>query len=139
MKNKSWISIAFSLLSIGLIFSNLGCKDTIYGQGKILYEGFCANCHMENGLGLKGVIPPLAGADYLEENKEQIACIIRYGIAGKIMVNGTMYQQPMAGIPQLNEVEINNIINYINHAWGNNYSLSKVEDVRENLEKCELQ
>ncbi len=121
-----------SLASIWLI----SCEGNPYKQGAILYENFCVNCHMEDGSGLEGLIPPLAGADYLKENNLQTACIIRKGISDTILVNGRQYTDPMAGIPQLSDFEINNIINYINHAWGNDYGYVKLEDVRQTLENC---
>ncbi len=115
---------------------NTSCQDNPYQQGHILYDYHCSNCHMEDGSGLEGVIPPIAGADYMAENQDQLACIIRYGLYDTIVVNGVTYQQPMAGISELEPVAIVNIINYINHAWGNDYGLAKLEEVRVQLEKC---
>ena len=92
---------------------------------------------MDDGSGLGGNIPPLANADYVRNSQEQIACIIRYGMEGEIMVNGRTYNQAMEGIPQLTDFEITNIINYINHAWGNDYGVVKLADVRSRLENCQ--
>lgn len=92
---------------------------------------------MEDGTGLQGNIPPLAGADFVRDRQEELACIIRGGLEGEIVVNGQTYDQPMAGIPELTEFEIANIINYINQAWGNDYGYIKLETVREGLEKCD--
>ncbi len=50
----------FALFCFAFIYS---CKETPFQQGKILYEYYCANCHMEDGSGLEGLIPPVAGAD----------------------------------------------------------------------------
>ncbi len=119
-----------------MIISFSNCEYEAFSQGKALYESQCANCHNENGQGLRNLIPPLAGADYLETHKEEIACIIRYGIEGEMIVNGESYNSQMVGIPILTDVQINNIINYINQAWGNNYGLSNVKMVKEQLENC---
>jgi len=127
--------IAFlSLISLSLL--QVYCGDTPYQQGKILYNNYCANCHMEDGSGLAGLIPPLAQADYLKENQLYTACIIRYGMEGEIQVNGKTYNQAMDGIGELSEFEITNIINYISHAWGNEYGVVKLENVRAELEAC---
>jgi len=91
---------------------------------------------MDDGTGLGANIPPLVGADYLANNQEKIACIIRYGQTDTIVVNGTTYDLPMAGIEDLTEFQIANIINYVNHAWGNDYGFAKVEDIRVQLEGC---
>jgi len=102
-----------------------------------MYENFCVNCHMEDGSGLGGNIPPLAKADYLTTHADQLACIIRHGISEKLVVNGKEYSTPMAGVPQLTDVEIANIINYINHEWGNNNGYTTIKQVQAQLEKCQ--
>ena len=91
---------------------------------------------MADGTGLGGNIPPLAGADYLASEQELISCIIRNGQAGQIVVNGVTYDEEMPGVPDLTDFQIANIINYINHAWGNDYGFVKVEDIRTELENC---
>jgi mono/diheme cytochrome c family protein len=136
MKILSSLTITI-LLTLMLSVPYLSCNDTIYSQGKALYDYNCANCHMENGAGLAGLIPPLADSDYLEKNRDLIPCIIRYGISDTLRVNEFLYEQPMAGIPQLNAVEINNIINYINHAWGNSLGKSRVQEVEKALKNCQ--
>jgi len=91
---------------------------------------------MDNGSGLKGLIPPLANADYVQADPERMACIIRYGIQDTIEVNDTLYSQHMAGIPELSDFEITNVINYINHAWGNDYGYASFDDVKARLDSC---
>lgn len=118
------------------LISIFGCQSQPYKQGEILYNNFCANCHMEDGSGLKGNIPPLAGADYVKENPLATACITRKGMTGELIVNGANYNQPMPAITELSEFEITNVINYINHAWGNDYGVVKLKDVRAELSDC---
>lgn len=113
------------------------CQSNPFQQGEILYNNFCASCHMEDGSGLQGLIPPLAQADYVRNNPNELACIIRYGQTGEVVVNGQKYNQPMAGISALSEFEIANVINYINQAWGNDYGYVPLNKIREELEKCE--
>lgn len=116
------------------LFSN--CQQEPYKQGKSLYNIHCENCHMADGTGLGGNIPPLAESDYLANNQPLLSCIIKYGQNGQIVVNGTTYEEPMPGVAALSEFQIANIINYINHAWGNDYGFVKVEDIRAQLENC---
>lgn len=132
MCNKLLWSIP-ALLFLGLA----GCETQPYKQGRWLYGEYCSNCHMETGTGLAGLIPPLAGADYLARENLRTACIIRYGLEDTIVVNGQTYAQPMAGIGQLNEVEITNIINYINQAWGNDLGYVSLESVKMQLQSCQ--
>ena len=94
---------------------------------------------MDDGQGLRGVIPPLAGADYVARDPAGMACIIRYGLAGEITVNGVTYNQVMEGIPQLTEFQISNIINYINTSWGNDFGFTSMPDIRSRLEACGAQ
>ncbi len=127
------------LYSFGFLlsfFALLNCNQKPYAHGKIMYENFCVNCHMEDGTGLVGNIPPLANADYLTTHADKIACIIRHGIEGEIEVNGKKYTTPMAGVPQLTDVEIANIINYINHEWGNDNGYTTIKQVQKQLENC---
>ena len=112
------------------------CQSNPYVHGEILYENFCANCHMEDGTGLVGNIPPLAGADFLKKYASDLPCIIRYGIQDTIVVNGKEYVTPMAGVPQLTDIEVTNVINYINHAWGNDNGFTRPMDVQVILEGC---
>lgn len=92
---------------------------------------------MEDGSGLVGVIPPLANSDYLREHQTDLACMIRYGFKGEIVVNGRTYNTEMPGSPKLHEFEITNIINYMNTSWGNDIPLVKHLDARAELEACE--
>lgn len=129
-----FIAIVFSLLVVSFL-TNCETRKTFW-QGEILYHNFCENCHMENGSGLRGLIPPLANADYIKEDPVRMACIIRYGMEGEVVVNDTTYNQAMPGVPQLTDFEVTNVINYINQAWGNDYGYVKFEDVKRALETC---
>jgi mono/diheme cytochrome c family protein len=112
------------------------CQSNPYQQGEIMYGSYCANCHMEDGTGLRGRIPPLVKSDYLKKHPDEIACIIRYGKTGEIVVNGKTYSEAMPGERKLTDFEIANIINYIHQAWGNDYGFVKVQTVQKALEKC---
>jgi hypothetical protein len=91
---------------------------------------------MDDGTGLAGVIPPLAEADFLVKNQDQLPCIIRKGIKGELIVNGRIYNTEMPGTTALTEFEITNIINYMNTAWGNGLGIVKHESVRNLLKTC---
>lgn len=112
------------------------CEHETYSQGKRLYEAHCENCHMEDGNGLAKLIPPLTNSDYLKENQNKIACILRNGQKGKVIVNNVLYNQEMPG-KKYTEVQITNIINYINHAWGNDYGVVSLEESTIALRNCD--
>ena len=93
---------------------------------------------MDNGEGLKGLIPPLANSDYWTTHRADLPCLVRKGIKGKMVVNGVEYgNQEMLGISRLTEFEITNIFNYINNSWGNQGTLWTGDEVRNALKNCE--
>ena len=55
--------------------------------GKEIYTDKCASCHQLDGRGLRGVIPPIAGADYLKNYQFELPCLLRYATKDTIMVN----------------------------------------------------
>jgi len=118
---------------LGLLLASCGTNN--YRQGESLYKAQCANCHMDDGTGLAKLIPPLVNSNFLKENQDLIPCIIRHGLSGDITVNGTVYHQEMPG-QKYTEFQINNIINYINSAWGNDYPSVIITQTNDRLEKC---
>ncbi|RYY15166.1 MAG: cytochrome c [Chitinophagaceae bacterium] len=87
-------------------------------RGKELYKETCIACHMGKGEGLKGTIPPLAGADYLIKTPDKAIASIKFGLKGKILVNGIEYNGMMPS-PNLADDEIADVMNYILNSWGN--------------------
>ena len=121
-----------ALLIAGLVTA---CGQTEHRQGQALYATYCNNCHLEEGQGLRQLIPPLAGSDYLRERQAEVVRGIRYGMNGPMQVNGITYNYPMPANPELTEFQIVNIVNYINQAWGNDYGMITVEQAREWLQE----
>lgn len=124
----------FQFLIFLLFFS--ACQPNAYREGERLYQANCANCHMENGEGLGALIPPLAGADFLGKNREKLPCIVRFGLKDTIVVNGKTYTEQMAGVGNLSEIHITNLLNYVNNSWGNRQEPYRLDEVRALLEKC---
>lgn len=91
---------------------------------------------MADGTGLAGLIPPLAGSDYLHTHRAELPCIIRWGQKGEIIVNGRKFNNEMVPIPQLTESEIANILNYVNQAWQNREPYLTLEEVKQSLKNC---
>jgi mono/diheme cytochrome c family protein len=132
--------LIFILPIVGILtFANCsGGDETVYKQGKTLYTRLCANCHQENGEGLRGLVPPLAKSDYLSTHRSELSCIIKAGLKGNIVVNGVTYgSQEMPGVKTITEFEVANIMNYINTSWGNTEKLWIVSEVQEGLKNCE--
>lgn len=114
------------------------CKDNPYPEGARLYKTHCANCHMDEGAGLAALIPPLAGSDFLQNQRERLPCILKYGLKDTIQVNGKQYAEQMPGVLTLSPVHITNILNFINHSWGNSNPPYRLDEVQRLLEEgCE--
>jgi mono/diheme cytochrome c family protein len=126
--------LCFSVLL--LLLSNCGNEAT-YAEGKTLYDQHCLNCHMEDGKGLGELYPPLAGADMLKASGAGAACWIRNGLKGPIKVNGIEYDNVMTANKHLSAIEITNILNYVNNAWGNKRDFITLDEVMTALEGCE--
>ncbi len=94
-----------------------------------LYQRHCASCHLDDGSGLRGIIPALAGASHLAGDKGRLACLVRHGAQGSGL-------HPMPGNEKLTEAEIANLINFILNEWGNRGGRVSDHDVRAALNAC---
>ena len=112
-------------------------STTEFLKGKKIYEARCANCHKNDGAGMGTLYPPIAGSDYLINNVEKVICGIKYGQNEPIVVNGKNYKMQMPAHPDLNEVEISDIMNYILNSWGNNAGPISLEKVESALANCQ--
>ncbi|TXD52087.1 MULTISPECIES: c-type cytochrome [unclassified Polaribacter] len=98
-------------------------------NGKEVYTDMCMSCHLPNGEGKPKIYPPLAKSDYLMEKREASIRAIKYGLSGKISVNGVVYKKRMARLG-LEADEIADVMNYITNTWGNkNLNMITVEEV----------
>lgn len=134
MRKKQLIILTF-LAAAAIAYQS--CKPTPYEQGKDLYDYYCANCHQADGTSLQQLIPPLAQSDYLKKHRSEIPCLIYYGIKGEIVVNGITYNQVMPGFEQFNDIDIANLVNYINNSFGNNLGYTPLRDIQKMLNNCE--
>lgn len=87
-------------------------------RGKGIYNENCITCHMGNGEGIPQTFPPLAKADYLMKSPEKAIHAIKFGLEGKIKVNGLEFDNAMPN-PGLGNDEIADVMNYIQNSWGN--------------------
>ena len=126
----------WSISPIAAVILLAGACKNPYTQGHQLYRVYCANCHMEDGTGLGFNIPPLAGSDYLKISRSEVPCLIRYGSRGGREMNGTTFLEPMPSFSNLNEVEISNLMNYINTAWENRFPETSPAEVARYLQAC---
>ncbi len=96
-------------------------------RGKTVYEELCITCHLPDGKGMPGAIPPLVKSDYLKSIPRTIYAI-KFGLSDPIKVNGVEYSTPMPS-PNLSDEEVSDVTTYILNSWGNKGKLITVKDV----------
>lgn len=134
-----------SILLFGLLFwaTILSCTESksvkfqqYYVQGEQLYTKHCSNCHQATGAGLGLVFPPLNKSDFMENNFEQVLCLMKYGVKGEIVVNGKTFVQPMPGVQSLTDLEIAEIATYIYNSWEHKRGIVDVSGANKILTNC---
>jgi mono/diheme cytochrome c family protein len=83
----------------------------------MIYADFCIRCHLPDGTGEPGLIPPLASSDFLMDIQATVHSI-KYGLNGPLTVNGVRYNNIMTSMGLEND-EIADVTNYILNSWGN--------------------
>src|ERR1700742_4423397 len=89
-----------------------------YSAGSLTYINHCQNCHGAKGEGLGALIPPLTDSVYIKNNKDKLACFLKYSLRGKITISGRDYQErmPQSDLPP---IEMANVLTYIANSFGN--------------------
>ncbi len=113
-----------------------GCFSNRQNEGATLYQTHCANCHGEQGQGLRRLIPPVAAADYVARHRAALPCLIRRGLNGPLVVNGIEYNQVMAGHEDLTDSQITNLLNFVQQSWGNHNEPYTIREVSTLLAPC---
>ncbi len=140
MKARSYLTLAITTALLSGIIQS--CNNTSinyvkqYTSGKDLYENYCGNCHAKDGSGLQALIPPLTDTSYITNNYNALACMVKEGISGAMIVSGIKYNSSMPGSPQLSNQEIADILTYITNNFGNDHGLFDVSQVESDLKKC---
>lgn len=104
-------------------------NENKYTEGEQVYLKTCVACHQKSGEGVIGAFPPLAGSDYLLEDKTRAINQIKNGSSGVMVVNGETYDNIMP--PQgLSDEEIRDVLNYILNSWGNKGGEVTLDEVK---------
>jgi cytochrome c551 len=74
----------------------------------------------------------------MEQNFDDVVCLIRYGIEGELVVNGIQFNQPMKGLATLSDLEIAEIATYVYNSWDHQKGIADVKDVSRILDACSL-
>ena len=99
-------------------------------RGAALYSVNCAACHQNNGQGLPGVFPPLAGDPVVQalDPTEHIITVLN-GKQGSVL-GGIKYASPMPAFKGiLNDDDLAAILNHERTSWGNAAPIVRGADV----------
>ncbi|AWV97278.1 c-type cytochrome [Arcticibacterium luteifluviistationis] len=109
--------------------------DIYLVNGENLYKQNCANCHGEKGEGLRNLYPPLRNNEHLKST-EHVICIIKNGASGKLELNGQVYDQAMPANPKLFNLDIAQLVTYLNKEFNETDEKVEVSEVIETLNNC---
>lgn len=104
--------------------------DAVIAQGRSLYTTGCAACHQQNGRGLDGLAPPLAGSEWVNSSAERSIRVVLNGLSGAITVAGKTYDLDMPAMNFYSDEQIAVILSYVGREWGNRGPFVRPEDVR---------
>lgn len=87
--------------------------------GRRVYNN-CTTCHQQDGGGVAGAYPPLAGSEIVAGAPEQLAAILLHGLHGPLRVKGVEYngEMPEWG-SKLKDEQIAAVMTYIRASFGN--------------------
>jgi glucose/arabinose dehydrogenase/cytochrome c5 len=97
--------------------------------GKTVYDTYCVQCHMPNGMGAPGMNPPLVGIDMVTGDKAALAKIILEGYSEPTEINGEKYSNVMPAMAHLSDQQIADVLTFVRKSWGNEADAVAVEDV----------
>ncbi len=127
----------FSFFIFSLIIST-SCsdvrRDQYVAEGYELFKANCANCHQEKGSGLEGLYPVIV-KEYLVDN-QTLACMIKNGMNQPIVVNGKSYSRPMPANLQLKDLEIAEIMTFLQNQYKVSEQITPTDSVVVWLQKC---
>lgn len=132
---KTALFVSILLLVAGCQSAEKLKTEQYFVEGYQLYTTNCSNCHQPDGKGMSNLYPPLEGSTVLKD-KKMLACIIKNGMKGTILVEGKSFSRPMPPNPRLTDLEIAEIITYLGMKWGDDSTHTTIEEVNKSLAAC---
>jgi mono/diheme cytochrome c family protein len=97
--------------------------------GARVFDASCSLCHQQNGQGIAGAFPPLAGhvaETFAQRNgRDYLVRLVLFGLEGAIVVKGNTFDSAMPPWAQLGDNEIAAALNHVLTAWGNDKLLPR--------------
>jgi mono/diheme cytochrome c family protein len=98
-------------------------------KGATVYNN-CQGCHQVSGAGQPGLIPPLAGSEWVAGGTERITRVLINGLSGQVHVKGATYNNVMPPQGHLSDKEIAQVVTFIRNSWGNQGTMVTPEMVK---------
>ncbi len=103
-------------------------------MGDKVFSGNCMACHQQNGQGVPGAFPPLAGhlpdIYNADGGRDYILHAVVYGLQGQIDVKGQSFNGVMPSWSQLDDAQIANVINHELTSWGNDAQVQGFQPIQ---------
>lgn len=98
-------------------------------DGARIYADRCSACHREDGRGVAGDVPPLAGSDWVVGRRDQLLRIVLGGLEGDVVVQGETYSGTMPRLWGASDAAVAAVVTYVRTSWGNDASPVSEQDV----------
>ena len=89
-------------------------------DGARIFAITCAACHLANGLGTEGKVPPLAGSEWVTGNEARLVRIVLHGLIGDVEVQGEVFNGAMPTWGgAFSDEQIASVLSFVRRSWGN--------------------
>jgi glucose/arabinose dehydrogenase/mono/diheme cytochrome c family protein len=92
-----------------------------YTDGAVIYNKYCAVCHMDDGAGVTNLNAPLKNSSHVRNEKSRLIKVLLEGMKGGEL-DGEMYSNAMPSHNFLTDKEIADVLTYIRNSFGNKAS-----------------
>ena len=125
------------IVIVSFLLSN--CKSSVstakMEEGRKVYNTNCLGCHMDNGMGVPRMNPPLVNSPYVMGHPNSLIELV---LRGSEFFGTTKrgYNNQMASFYALTDTEIANLLTYIRNNYaktGDEISAEEVKNVRSKL------
>lgn len=122
------------LLIAALVLFYLQTDGDKNRAGGRLYALHCANCHMENGQGLRQLIPSLEQSQLMQsETVSPLVCMIKNGVKANPKA---AYKWGMPAQPNMSPAEMLALVKYLRQTWGEAAAPLSLADIEAALATC---
>ncbi len=120
-------------IAIALVIFAAGCKGSVstakMEEGKKVYATNCLGCHMDNGMGVPRMNPPLVNSPYVMGHPNSLIELVLRG-SEFFGTTKRSYNNQMASFHALSDTEIASLLTYIRNTYAKTGDEINAEDVK---------